>query len=72
MFLTVLLVCAAWLVCYIKCKQLRPRVDVEIVRGGAPAGARQRWAACVGAGARLAPHSMVWPGACEGRAECRV
>ena len=34
MFLTVLLVCAAWLVCYIKCKQLRPRVDVEIVGGG--------------------------------------
>ena len=34
MFLAVLLVCAAWLVCYIKCKQLRPRVDVEIVRGG--------------------------------------
>ena len=65
MFLAMLLVCAAWLVCYIKCKQLRPRVDVEIVRG-APAVARQRWAACVGAGARLA-HTP-WSGLVPGRA----
>ena len=60
-------VCAAWLVCYIKCKQLRPRVDVEIVRG-APAGARQRWAACAGAGARLG-HTP-WSGLAS--VECRV
>lgn len=32
--------CAACLVCYIKCKQLRPRVDVEIVGGGGSGQAR--------------------------------